>query len=918
MKKLAEYQKKRHFERTPEPKPSVRPAKSGKTVFVIQKHAATRLHYDLRLEVDGVLKSWAVPKGPSLNPADKRLAVHVEDHPFDYRKFEGTIPKSQYGGGEVIVWDEGAYELEGNLDFHAQIARGDLKFNLHGKKVRGSFVLVEIKSSKNKNEWLLIKHKDEFVDPSWDAEKHPRSVLTSRTLEDVKLGRAASAPLDSNAIASIDGARKSPMPRSVSLTLASLSEKPFSNKDWLFEVKWDGVRGLAFVSNGEVTVQSRAARDISPEFPEVRELANQLTATEAIVDGEIVALDNTGRSVFQKLQNRSGVRNPSRALLDSIPATYYAFDLLYCDGYDLRKTPLEQRKDLLKKILRLNARIRYSEHEIEKGKELYEAARQQGLEGIIGKKRDSAYVGQRTSLWLKFKIVAELDAVVCGWTAPRRSREFFGALVLGLYDGPELQFIGSVGTGFDHAKQRNIFDQLQKLKQPDSPFTESPRLKEAIVWVAPQRVARVKYGNWTDGLRLRAPVFIGMRDDISAETCTVQSSGAPTSATAPPAEAAASNPPRSAKTTVASSPSKSRPAQEPLPAAAPAPPPPKAPKSPARPGERVITENIEHEIRAGASENLNVQIDGQFLRLTHLNKIYFPGSAIRKRDLLAYYFRTGHLMLPFLKDRPMVLRRYPNGIREKAFFQKEAPDSIPDWLERATVYSEERGREMPYIMANNLAAIIYLTNLGCIDHNPWSSRAASQDFPDYVFFDLDPTPGTPFSTVLQIALTIHGILDSIRLKCYLKTSGASGFHIFVPLKPEYIYEQTRGFAELVGRMASDELPGLITFERIVSKRPRGKVLMDALQNARGKPLATVYSARAYPGAPVSTPVTPAELKKEFAADQWTIKTLEARLKKVGNLWEGFWKNRQSLSQALEFLDQRLSSRRRISAPRAGY
>ena len=312
------------------------------------------------------------------------------------------------------------------------------------------------------------------------------------------------------------------MPRSVSLTLASLSDKPFSNPDWLFEVKWDGVRGLAYVADGEVTVRSRAGREISLEYPEVKDLANQLYATQAIVDGEIVALDDSGRSVFQKLQNRSGVRNPSRALLESIPATYYAFDLLYCDGYDLRKTPLEKRKELLKHILRPNARIRYSEHEVEKGKELYEAARLQRLEGIIGKKRDSAYAGQRTSLWLKFKIVDELDAVVCGWTAPRRSREFFGALVLGLYKGEKLEFIGSVGTGFDYDMQKRVFAQLQKLRQPDSPIEDPPKLKESIEWVEPQLVARVKYGNWTEGDRLRAPVFIGLRPDLAAEDCTVQ------------------------------------------------------------------------------------------------------------------------------------------------------------------------------------------------------------------------------------------------------------------------------------------------------------------------------------------------------------------------------------------------------------
>jgi bifunctional non-homologous end joining protein LigD len=906
MKKLAEYRQKRHFDKTAEPAGSV--ARAARARFVIQKHAATRLHYDLRLEVGGVLKSWAVPKGPSLNPIDKRLAVHVEDHPLEYRKFEGVIPKGQYGGGEVIVWDQGTYELEGHLDADAQLARGELKFILHGKKVRGSFVLVELKNSKEKNEWLLIKHRDEFADPLWDAEKHSQSIVSGRTLEDVKLGRPASGPLDANKISSLPGARKTPMPRSIPLTLASLSEKPFSNPDWLFEVKWDGVRGIAYLASGEVSVRSRAGREIALEYPEVRDLGNQLDATEAIVDGELVALDSAGRSIFQKLQNRAGVRNPSRQLLESIPATYYVFDLLYCDGYDLRKVPLEKRKDLLKQILRPSDQIRYSEHEIEKGKELFEAARQQSLEGIIGKKRNSAYVGQRTSLWLKFKIVNELDAVVCGWTAPRRSREFFGALVLGLYDGVQLEFIGSVGTGFDYAKQKEIYERLQKLRQANSAFSDVPKLKEKIEWVQPQLVARVKFGNWTDGRRLRAPVFLAMRTDVSPKDCTVQvarpnevrgqenlaerldrstKSETPLGVAAepnskrgePPAKPrSATNPARSEKHTV----------------------------SPAKPGETVLTSGIENEIRKGTSENLNVEIDGHVLRLTHLNKIYFPESGMRKRDLLAYYFRVGHLMLPFLKDRPTVLRRYPNGIREKAFFQKEAPDSVPDWIERATVHSEERGGDMPYLMANNLASLIYLTNLGCIDHNPWSSRSETQDFPDYVFFDLDPTPGTPFSTVLKIAWTIYAILHSIRLSCFLKTSGASGFHIFVPLKPHYTYAQTRGFAELVGRIADNELPGLITFERTVHKRPRGKVLMDALQNARGKPLATVYSVRAYPGAPVSTPVNAAELKTDFAADRWNLNNVEQRIKKAGNLWEDFWDKRQSLSEALELLDQRLS------------
>jgi bifunctional non-homologous end joining protein LigD len=892
MKKLAEYRKKRHFDKTAEPAGSPEP--SSQKRFVIQKHAATRLHYDLRLEVDGVMKSWAVPKGPSLNPADKRLAVHVEDHPLEYRKFEGVIPKGQYGGGEVIIWDQGTYELEGPLDADAQMARGDLKFILHGKKVRGSFVLVQIKSSKEKKEWLLIKHKDQFVDPLWNADDHGESVVSGRNLEDLRLGRPAREPAETKKLDSLPGARRAPMPRGVALTLALLSDEPFSSPDWLFEVKWDGVRGLAYLSNGEVSVRSRTGREIAPEYPEVRELAHQLDASEAIVDGEIVALDENGRSNFQKLQNRSGVRNPSRTL-----------DLLYCDGYDLRKTPLEQRKELLQTILRPNSHIRYSEHEVEKGKELYEAARQQGLEGIIGKKRDSVYAGQRTSLWLKFKIVNELDALVCGWTAPRRSREFFGALVLGLYNGKRLEFIGSVGTGFDHDAQKTIYDQMKKLRQPDSPLSEVPKLKEAIEWVEPRLVARVKYGNWTDGNRLRAPVFLLLRDDLSPEECTVEA-GRPNEVqrvednsprTKQPNEDTVEWPARKFKT-IASQQKPARVIDSRGRNTALA--------TTAKSGDVVVTKNIEEAIRKGSSEGLNIEVDGRMLRLTHLNKIYFPESGIRKRDLLAYYFRTGHLMLPFLKDRPMVLRRFPNGIQEKAFFQKEAPDSIPEWLDRAIVHSEERGGDMPYVMANDLAALLYLTNLGCIDHNPWSSRSETQGTPDYVFFDLDPTPGTPFTTVLQIARTIQAILQFIRLNCFLKTSGASGFHIFVPLKPEYTYEQTRVFAELVGRMASEELPGLITFERIVHKRPRGKVLMDALQNARGKPLATVYSVRAYPLAPVSTPVTAAELKKDFSPEQWNLNTLERRLKDVGDLWKDFWSKRQSLSEPLDQLDRRLS------------
>ena len=446
-------------------------------------------------------------------------------------------------------------------------------------------------------------------------EDHGESVVSGRTLEDVRLGRAACKPPERKNLGSLPGARKAPMPRAVPLTLASLSDNPFSNPDWLFEVKWDGVRGLAYLSDGEVSVRSRTGREIAPEYPEVGDLANQLDAGEAVVDGEIVALDESGRSNFQKLQSRSGVRNPSRTLLQTIPAIYYAFDLLYCDGYDLRKTPLEQRKNLLRTILRPNAHIRYSEHEVEKGKELYEAARQQGLEGIIGKKRDSVYAGQRTLSWLKLKIVDELDAVVCGWTAPRRSREFFGALVLGLYNGPDLEFIGSLGTGFDHAAQKKIYDQLKKLRQPKSPLSEVPKLKEAIEWVEPRLVARVKYGNWTDGNRLRAPVFLSLRDDLSPEECTVkagrpnearrvESKGKPARNGRWQEEVMVETPARKSKT-VASDEKPRGVIGSPLKNASLA--------TAAKSGETVVTKGVGEAIRKGSSEGLNVEVDGRVL-----------------------------------------------------------------------------------------------------------------------------------------------------------------------------------------------------------------------------------------------------------------------------------------------------------------
>jgi len=922
MAKLSEYRRKRDFKVTSEPAGSARAA--GSRVFVIQKHSATRLHYDLRLEMDGVLKSWAVPKGPSLDPSVKRLAIHVEDHPFEYRKFEGQIPAGQYGAGDVIIWDRGTYETEGTLSGQEQLAKGDLKFTLHGKKLQGSFVLVKLRRSEKQNEWLLIKHRDEFADELWKIEEHGESVLSGREVNSAKSakklaekresagGKSSAFPgvrtaANKTRIAKIAGAQAAPMPVKVPVTLARLEETPFSHPDWIFEVKWDGVRAVAFVDARGVTLQARSGRDVTREYPEFHDLTKHLNASSAVLDGEIVVLDKDGRSNFQRLQDRIGVENPSRKLLENTPAVYYVFDLVYCDGFDLRKAALLDRKSLLKDILIADEHVRYSEHVIEQGESLLQAANEKHLEGIIGKQAHSQYTGDRTSQWLKFKIVNELDAVVGGWTSPRGSRKYFGALVLGLYRGEELQPIGNVGTGFDEAKQKRIHETLQKIRGETNPFAKPPLSSEPVEWVKPELVARVKFANWTDGDNLRAPVFLSMRNDRLAQSCTFEAErpsplsppdthgdGPPGGASAPATKSHAAKWRAIRRGGIKGGP------------------PAKVP-SVTQPGKKSETSHIYREKDSGADiaraireaprGDLTLELDGKNVHLTHLDKVYFPESGITKRDLLTHYAAMADYILPFLKDRPLVLRRYPNGITGTTFFQKEAPAGIPEWLQTATVHSDERGGEMQYVMAEDRAALLYLTNLGCIDHNPWSSRADAQDTPDWVFFDLDPTPETGFKVVLKVAAEIFDVLQAIKIKCYLKTSGASGFHIFVPLVAEYTYEQTRTFAEVVGRVAAARLPKLTTFERSVRRRPRGTVLIDALQNARGKPLAAAYSVRAFPKAPVSTPLSASELTGVEDPTAWNVRTIAQRIKKKGDLWGDFWKNRQKLNPALRRLER---------------
>jgi DNA ligase D len=908
MAKLEEYRRKRKFDRTPEPsgdepQPKVKDKPARKRIlgdaqtsgeedarwkasvrakpasrehgdtFVVQKHSATRLHYDFRLAVDGTLKSWAVPKGPSLNPEDKRLAVQTEDHPLDYAGFEGKIPEGNYGAGTVMVWDRGTFSPIGDADALTQIERGEIKFHLNGEKLRGSFVLVKLKHGEKKNEWLMIKHKDADVDQAWDVDAHDGSVLTGRTIEEIADELPPSRDPSVLSAQELEGARKMDMPAKVGLMLATAVGRPFSDPNWLFEIKWDGVRTLARIENGTIQLISRNGIDVTKQYPELAELPKAFSARQAVLDGEIVALDEKGHSGFARLQQRMHVRAPAPTLVAQVPATYYLFDLLYCDGYDLRHVPLLQRKDFLRRLLHPADHVRFSDHQMEQGKELYELAGANGLEGIIGKRADSLYGEGRSNSWVKIKQTTAIDAVVGGWTEPRTPGLRFGALLLGLYEGETLRFIGHVGTGFDGLTQETIGKMLKERETAACSFDKVPEANEPEHWVKPELVARVKYSEWTPDKRLRHPVFLGLRNDARPLelTWTTEVESAP-KPEAPPAAN------------------------------------PSIVRAPEIVG-KVLTARaqIESELFKGKAESAVVEIDGKRMRWSNLNKVYWPESGYTKRELLAYYYRMADYVLPFLRDRPLVLRRYPDGIKGQSFFQKDVREGIPDWLETVAIESDAKDGEIHYVVANDLASLLFLTSLGCIDHNPWSSRVDDLEHPDYFFFDLDPSDETDFSVVLTIARALNKKLEEIGVTPFLKTSGATGFHLYVPVEPVYAYAQLRTFAEVVARMVSAEHPSLVTHERMVAKRPKGRVLIDVHQNATGKPLAAPYVVRAFPKAPVSAPVSPRELKANLSAEKFNIKSMIARVDEKGDLWADFWKKRLKLEEVVERLSASVES-----------
>jgi len=502
---LAEYQRKRDFSKTPEPKGSPEPA--GQNRFVVQKHWATRLHYDFRLEMDGVLVSWAIPKGPTLNPAEKRLAAHVEDHPVSYYDFEGTIPKGEYGGGTVMIWDWGTFELEESTPAES-LKRGEVKFRLDGVRLRGRYALVRTRSEKD---WLLIKKKDEAADPNFDIEKFDTSVKTGRTKEEIEQGKDAvwssRREEGQGGLINLANAEKGPMPKSLEPMLAQLVEKPFDDERWLFEVKWDGIRLVSFIENGKVSLQTRAGRIVDAEYPQLQAIGKLVNAKQAVLDGEVVVLDEEGRPSFQLLQNRG--REPR-------PMQYVVYDLVYFDGQRLLKVPLEDRKWLLRDIVRDGGVVKYSDHVLGQGMAFFKAAQEKRLEGIVAKLRDSTYQpGARTGAWLKIKAHLQQEVVIGGFTEPRASRKYFGALIVGVYEAGKFVYTGHVGGGFDEKTLADLYKLMKPLIVKQPPFSGTPpRGNEKPTWVKPVLLAEVKFSEWTRDGVMRQPVFLGLRDDV--------------------------------------------------------------------------------------------------------------------------------------------------------------------------------------------------------------------------------------------------------------------------------------------------------------------------------------------------------------------------------------------------------------------
>jgi bifunctional non-homologous end joining protein LigD len=770
MARLREYERKRDPKKTPEPFGGKRRGK--RPIFVVQRHDARRLHYDFRLERNGALASWAVPKGIPLEPGARRLAVHVEDHPLDYASFEGEIPAGQYGAGLVEIWDQGTYELvEEKKD-------GGLTVRLDGERLQGLWTLVPAHLDGNPKNWLIIRKRDDSSPPREDA-------------------------------------RYSPM-------LATLAPEVPAGPGWVFEVKWDGYRALAYVREGEARLESRRGNDLTERFASVAKAIEKAVKTpDCVLDGEVCALDQQGRSSFSAMQQGTG------------PLVYYVFDILELEGEPLLERPLSERREVLEDLLdRRNRTVRLSEA-FDDGSALMEAAREQKLEGVIAKRLDSRYQpGRRTRDWLKVKTHGRQEFIIAGYTKGQGRRSGrLGSLILAVNRGGELQYAGNCGTGFTDKEIDKLMRLLKPLERSSPPFAVVPKMpkirKGDVVWVEPKLVCEVEFAEWTHDGRLRAPSYQGLREDKTAE-------------------------------------------------------------------DVVREQPVETEIRRG----------NRVLKLSNLDKPFWPDEGITKGDLIAYYREVAPVLLPHLENRPFTMKRYPDGAFGKFFFQKDAPKGMPAWIPTrpfmvSTRETPKRKRKIQVPLVNDELALLWMVNMGCIDMNVWYSRVDKPDRPDFVLFDLDPSPDVGFKETVQVALLIKEVLDALELEGFPKTSGSDGIHVLVPIERRYTYADTREFAEIVAKTLERTHHGLVTTQW--SKAKRRGVLIDANQNGEGKTIASVYSVRPREGAPVSTPLRWDEVTEDLDPRDYTMEVVLGRIQRDGDLYEPVLKTRQSIGAALRRL-----------------
>jgi len=766
---LGEYKRKRDPKKTPEPFSGR--SRSERPIFVVQRHDARRLHYDFRLERNGALASWAVPKGVPVEPGEQHLAVHVEDHPIEYAKFEGEIPKGNYGAGTVEIWDSGTYEL---LD---EKRNGGLTVRLHGKKLNGVWALVPAHLDGKDENWLILRKRE---DP--DA---------------VRQGRYR------------------PM-------LATLERGVPHGEQWTFEVKWDGYRALAYVHSGDCELVSRNDKPLTERFPHIaREVVKAVKTPNAVLDGEVCALDEQGRASFSEMQKGS----------DRL--VYYAFDVLEIDGMPLIDLAFQERHERLTRLLDgRNRAVRISET-FDDGDALYEAAKEQGLEGIMAKRLDSRYFpGKRTRDWLKIKTHGREEFVIAGYThGGGRRAGTLGSLILATREGGELKYVGNVGTGFTDKEIRELLTKLKPLRRDTSPFKVVPKMprvrKNEIVWVEPKLVAEVEFVEYTHDGRLRAPSYQGLREDKAAE-------------------------------------------------------------------EVHREEPLHDTITRGRRS----------LKLSNLDKVFFAEDGITKGDLLRYYQRIAPVLVPHVKDRPFTMKRYPNGIHDKFFFQKDAPSHMPEWIPtfRTLVSTREKPRQKKWVnfpLVNDELALLWTVNMGCVDMNTWYSRVDKPERPDFVLFDLDPAADAGFAETVQVALLVKEALDTLGLASFPKTSGSDGMHVLVPVERRHTYDDTREFAEIVAGALARAHRGLVTTEWTKSKR-RG-VLIDSNQNGEGKTIASAYSVRPHPGAPVSTPLRWDEVNEKLNPSIYSMEVLLDRVERFGDLYAGVLTTKQRLDKALSAL-----------------